>query len=313
MIDSVARLHHRNAPEQNRLVLDQIPWAHGTPRLLALGYDFAVRATSEALGAYLEQLLASFTSPGPEPLHLYSFIDEPDRPDERYVIYRDGEHVVTTAYASTALRHLLWDINRRVVEETPNLLLLHASAAEHRGRAVIFPAEMDSGKTTLVAGLVRAGLRYLTDETVAIDGETLAVHPYPKPLSLDPGSWKVLPDLRPDLDPELEPFARGQWHVDPGSIRADAVAPPVEVGFVIVPRYERGGGTELVPMPREEALLLLASSSFNIDRFGSERGLQVMAAVVRRSACYRLTIDDLDVACELILTAVDAQPTDARR
>ncbi len=42
------------------------------------------------------------------------------------------EQVSTTSSASTVLRHLLWDVNRNVIEETKDLLLFHASAVEQR-------------------------------------------------------------------------------------------------------------------------------------------------------------------------------------
>ena len=48
---------------------------------------------------------------------------------------------------------------------------------------------MESGKTTLVAGLVLAGLRYLTDEAVAIRPADGGITPFPKALSVDHGSW----------------------------------------------------------------------------------------------------------------------------
>ena len=44
---------------------------------------------------------------------------------------------------------------------------------------------MESGKTTLTAGLVRAGFDYLSDEAVAFDWDTLDIVPYAKPLSID--------------------------------------------------------------------------------------------------------------------------------
>lgn len=296
-------------PEDNLRRLDAMAWAHQTPRLRALGFDFAVRTSERTTGEYLETLLEAFASPG-EPAHVYSFIEQGETFRERYVVYRDGEHVSTVGTSAIALRHLLWDVNRGVLESTSDLLLFHASAAEHDGRALLFPAAMGSGKTTLVAGLVRAGLRYITDEAAAIDPVTLAVQPYPKPLAIDTGSWRVLEGLRPDLEPELEPFSEAAWYVRPGAIRKDAVAGPSEPRFIIAPRYDREARTELVEVPRSEALITLAENSFNITRFGARTGMEVLAAVVRRCRCYRMTVGDLDQACERILELLRERPTD---
>ena len=46
----------------------------------------------------------------------------------------------------------------------PRYLVVHASAVARDGVAVIFPAEADSGKSTLATILVEAGFDYLTDE-----------------------------------------------------------------------------------------------------------------------------------------------------
>jgi hypothetical protein len=291
-------------PDVNRRLLDEMRWAHRGPRLRALGFDFAIRSSRAIVGRYIHGLLSSFEVPG-IPRHMYSFLDGRHAHGERLEVYRDGEHVTTTEVASTALRHLLWDVNRKVIEESPNLYLLHASAVEHAGRAVLFPAPMESGKTTLVAGMVIRGLRYITDETVAIDPATLTVRPYPKPLAIDQGSWDALSELRPNVDPSLEPFVEAGWFVPPDAIRKDAVASPCLPGFVIAPRYERGARTELVEMRRPDALITLAENSFNIPAFGAQRSMDILAAVVRRSRCYRLTVGDLAEACAMVLELMD--------
>ena len=178
-------------------------------------------------------------------------------------------------------------------------MLVHASAAEHEGRALLFPAPMESGKTTLVAGLVRAGLRYVTDEAVAIDPASLEIVPNPKPLGIDRGSWRVLGDLEPDYG-DAEPYFRHgqQWQVDARSIRPDAVASRCRPSFVITPRY-RPGATELVPVSRAEALVALADNSMNLPGHG-RRGFDALAAVARQSECYRLLVGDLDDASALV-------------
>jgi hypothetical protein len=292
-------------PEENRRLLDEVAWAYETPHLRALGFEFTVRASSEPVGRYLHGILRAFEDQG-ERGHVYSFIDPEQAPNHRYELYRDGEPVSSTVFPSTALRHLLWDVNGQVVQETPHLLLFHASAVEHGGRAILFPAPMGSGKTTLVAGLLLRGRRYVTDETVAIDPATSTVWPYPKPLGIDPGSWDILQSLRPDVHPSLVPFLEQGWHVPPGAIGRGVVAPACEPGFVIAPRYERGASTELVEIRRSEAMIVLAENAFNITTFGTQGSMEAMAGIVRGSRCYRLTVGDLADACEKVLELLEA-------
>ena len=86
---------------------------------------------------------------------------------------------------------------------------MHAGAIEWRDRVVLLPGVSNAGKSTLVAGLVRAGARYLTDEAACLDHETLVVRPFPKAIALDPGSFPLFEPARPVVDPALIPVPAG--------------------------------------------------------------------------------------------------------
>ena len=97
---------------------------------------------------------------------------------------------------------------------------------------------MESGKTTLTTGLVRAGFCYLTDEAVSFDWETGVIEPFPKPLSIDPGSWFLFPELEPPPPPgehgtSGRPVA-GARGVRSGPMRV--VGRPCRARFVVFPR-----------------------------------------------------------------------------
>jgi len=64
----------------------------------------------------------------------------------------------------------------------PDHLFVHAGVVRIGDRAILLPGKSFSGKTTLVAALVRAGAEYWSDEYAALDTDGL-VHPYPKPKS----------------------------------------------------------------------------------------------------------------------------------
>jgi len=279
-------------------LLSRLDWPYQTAPCQALGLDFAVRVMDPFLGAYLDRILVHRTFPGPS-AHLYSLVDRGPQIRLRYALFLDDNLIETLCGPGIALAYLLWHINRSVIEHTPDLLLLHAAAVECGGMTLLLPAPTESGKTTLAAGLVQAGLRYVTDEAVAIDPDTKRVVPYPKALSVDPGSWSVLAALRPHVTEEVRPYLDRQWHVIPDAIRPGAVAAASVPGFVIAPRYQAGAETALVPIGRAEAVAILAENAFNLDLHG-RLGLNLLADVVRRCRCYRLTIADLDDACESI-------------
>lgn len=277
--------------------LDALAWGHVTGCFRALDHDFALRTTDPAMGRYLDAALAPLAAPGPAE-SLYSMVANPDR-EPAFAVYLRGRRTFSAPDADLLVRLFLWHVNQEAIRKTSSHLLVHASVAQHKGGAILLPAPMNSGKSTLVAGLVQLGLRYLTDETAAIDTDSLRIRPYPKAISLDPGSWPLLPGLRPRHGPELESFSGSQWSVDPRAIRTDAVGRSCIPDLVITPRYIEGATTRLEPMTRGEAVVVLAEQAFNLDVHG-RTGFEALGAIARRSDCYRLVMSDLDSALRLL-------------
>lgn len=274
------------------------PWGHVTSRFVALGHDFRVRTTEAALGVFLDQAFSALARPGAAAV-TYSIVETAGTGVEaRHAFYRDEQRLISSDRPSQVLEYLVWRVNQEVAR-TPDALLVHAAAAEREGVGVVLPAPMEAGKTTLVAGLVRAGWRYLTDETVAIDDRTGLIQPYPKPLSVDRGSWTVLAELAPEVGPRVAPYLKDQWLVAPDAIRPHAVGGPVAPSLIVAHHYRAGAETRLEPAGPAEIVALMAEQTFNF-RVAAGTNLDRLAAVVAGARCYRLTVGDLDLACELI-------------
>lgn len=289
-------------------------WAVEAGPFRALSFTFRVRCSDPAVGNYLARVFADLADDSCEAAHTYSFVDCGADAVERYKAWFDDERIVATAFPHSALGGVLWHVNRRTIAACADHVLVHAAAVEHDGAAAIFPAPMESGKTTLVAGLLsRADVRYLTDEAVALDPATRRLRAFPKALTIDEGSWRVVPELAPTVDPAVAPFLRRQWHVPAGSIRAGAVADTAEPAVLVAPRYDPTATTRLEPLRRSEALVLLVENSFNLSTFGG-RGFDALADLVRRSECYRMPVSDLHEATRLVasLLGADTRMAEAR-
>ena len=98
-------------------------------------------------------------------------------------LVRDGQPFADRLGLELALDLLEANVRAYVALHAPDRIFVHAGVVEHGGRAIVIPGMSFSGKTTLVAALVRAGATYYSDEFAPIDADGL-VHPYPKPLSL---------------------------------------------------------------------------------------------------------------------------------
>jgi len=285
------------SPSALRLAGESLPAAPYTTRpRRALEHEFHVETNDRPVRDYLDEVLDALPAASDHSAR-YRLLDlGAGNVGQRYLVQHGDEPVSATGWLDRALAVLLWHVNSEVVRRSaPRYPLVHAGAAVRDGVAVLLPAPAESGKTTTVAGLVRAGFGYLTDEAVAIDPDTLLAQPYPKALSVDRGSWEVLADLRP---PHGDRVA-GQWQLPPRLIRPDAVAGPAPVRFVVTPTYRRGAVTRLEQVSRGEMLVTLADSTLEFTG-APRRNLSVLARMLAGCACYRLTVGDLGHAVRLI-------------
>lgn len=269
-----------------------------TASFQAFGHRFRVR-TLPALAAHLEHLFADLRADDRSatgatgatgPAGTYRL--ERDASTGHWHLWWGDDDVVVSQRPSVALDYLIWHVNRCAIDSCDHVAVHASAATDAAGRAVVLPATMESGKTTLVAGLVRAGLGYLTDEAVAFAADGSIV-PFAKPLSVDEGSWGVLADLRPDVDAAVEPFVGSQWQV-----AARDVGPVAATGrpvVIVTPTYDPTVSVELEPMSAASALLCLAENSFNLPMLG-RAGFDVLAEVARTCRAYRLRHGDLTAA-----------------
>jgi hypothetical protein len=196
--------------------------------------------------------------------------------------------------AAEAVEMVQWHLNQTVVAQaTRTMTGLHAAAATWDGHLVVLPAESGSGKSTTVAGLVRAGWQYVTDEACLIDPETLRVLPYPKPIGLERASWRLFPGVRRPFEPH------GTWLVPACSLGTAGVGVPNVPAAVVVPRYDPSGTTRLRRLSAGQVVMELAQSTFAFNEDGA-RHLRVLARLARQAPGYLLTIADLDEAVELL-------------
>lgn len=112
-------------------------------------------------------------------------------------------------------------IRLAIAEYARSKVFLHAGAVGWRGRAIIIPARSFSGKTTLVAELVRRGALYYSDDLAVLDGEGL-LHPFHRQLSLrgQEAKWN-------QIDVSVE------------ALGGTAGFEPLPVGIVLITEYKK--------------------------------------------------------------------------
>lgn len=275
------------------------PWAYVSPPFRALHHHFRIRCCDAELGHRLAAVLADLRT-DEEPAQYYSIVDRGASRTGRYAVYWGDQRINLTRSPETVAGLLLWHVNAEVCRTScDDFVLLHAAAASLSDRAVILPAPMESGKTTTVAGLVRRGFSYLTDEAAALDPATGQVVAFPKALAVDAGSWEVLADLA-EYDVGVK---SNQWQLPVSAIRPEALVSRAVPRAIVAPAYRPGERTRLEPVSRAEMVYWMADSTFHFQR-NARRNLDVLSEVARACLCYRLVVSDLDRAVDLVAELV---------
>jgi len=120
---------------------------------------------------------------------LYSYVvggpakNGASRVQKLHLLYIDGGRVARDRAIDPILDALESDVHGVSAVLSPRRVFVHAGVVSWNNRAIVIPGISESGKTTLVAELVRAGATYYSDEYAVLDGKG-RVHPFAKPLSI---------------------------------------------------------------------------------------------------------------------------------
>ena len=168
-----------------------------------------------------------------------------------------------------------------------DFVFLHAGAVTANQEAILLPAAMDTGKSSLTLALLREGFDYLSDEFGAIDPVTARLHPVPRLLHIDDAATRFFPGLEGTLeDRTVPPFKLTGRFLDPEHI-GRSVGHPSGVGWIVFPTPRFDGPARLIPISRVEAMESLARASFNLAHY-RERAVILLSRVVHGAQLFRL-------------------------
>jgi len=154
----------------------------GTIRLY--GLTFALVAPEPVWELALARLPPAEETPHDAPARTYRV--EPAI-DGALTLQRGRARPLAVPDAFAAAYHLVADLERVLAQRAPGLVFVHAGAVAWRGRAIVLPGASGSGKSELVAALLRAGADLLSDEYAILDTAG-AARPYPRALVLRRGA-----------------------------------------------------------------------------------------------------------------------------
>ena len=168
--------------------LDDVGWEYGFS-FTAYGVEIGVRLSDPDLLPFIETRTPYATKPSNAKIvdRLFSVlaITNDDPKLNRYNFYWD-HMLFAKELTLEGMLHKFNALSSLAMAELSNeKLFVHAGVVEWQGRAILIPGKSHSGKTTLVAELVKCGATYCSDEFAVLD-EQGYVTAYPKPLSIRP-------------------------------------------------------------------------------------------------------------------------------
>jgi Rps23 Pro-64 3,4-dihydroxylase Tpa1-like proline 4-hydroxylase len=163
-------------------------------------------------------------------------------------------------------------------------LFIHAGVVGWRGRAIVIPGRSMTGKSTLVAALVRRGATYYSDEFAVLDREG-RVHPYARmPV------FRSAPDREPDGHPE---------------IAREAGRAPLPVSLIVSTTHREGATWRPRVLRGARAVLPLIDNTL-LARMQPEQTVHLAAKLAPTAVTLEGVRPDADVAAARILEFLDA-------
>lgn len=179
-----------------------------------------------------------------------------------------------------------------VAEMSPRRVFVHAGVVGWRGRAIVLPGASWSGKTTLVAELLRAGAEYYSDEYAVLDDEG-RVHPYARPLA-----------VRGEAS-EGAGAARKERHAAE-ELGARKGSRPLPVGLVALVRYEAGARWRPRRLTAGQGALALLSHTVSARR-DPARALAAAERAAARSLVLKAKRGEAREAVAALLRALEEE------
>lgn len=212
------------------------------------------------------------------------FANRPWRRIVRPSVMIGGDYTLPEA-APLPLRHGLlaaeMAMNLQLALGARRYLLLHASAVERDGRAVLMTGISGAGKSTLATLLAATGWRFMGDEFALLDPASGMIHAFPRLISLKNAGIDAAEAAWPDarMGPLMAATPKGDIrHMVPDARAIAAMDVPARPALLLFPRH--GFEPAVRTVPPAEAFVRMTQASTNYVAMG-EAGFGALTGLIR--------------------------------
>lgn len=261
--------------------------------------------------AALEELYADYPGPddGIADFTVRLFANRPWRRFIRPKVMIGGDYVLPEA-APLSLKHGLlaaeMAMNLQMALGQRRYLLLHASAVEREGKALIMTGMSGAGKSTLAALLMTRGWRLMGDEFALVDPVTGMIHAFPRLISLKNQAIGVMQAAAPGgrFGPLLADTPKGAIrHLVPDKRAIAAMREPARPALILFPTF--GHAAETREVTPGEVFVRLTQASTNYVAL-AEQGFTALTHLVTQTPARAIDYPDTDSAIAQVEALWDA-------
>lgn len=206
--------------------------------------------------------------------------------DEFHLLF-DGSDRASATDAVHLIPHLFHQLDDMVIRRLTSLKAVHAGAVVWGGKAIIMPGSTHSGKSSLVAELLRNGAAYLSDEFALIDAVGM-VHAYPRPILTRNGDGF-------------------QSALLPAECGAQIAETPVPTGWILTLAYHAEASWAVEEVSQSVALISLLRNTPHA-MVDSPEMLPAFERAVAGAACFTGRRGEASTAAKAILEWIAGRP-----
>lgn len=215
---------------------------------------------------------------------------------DRFSAAVNGSNLFNNFDYETALQHLMRDALTQLNGVSETQLIFHAAALAYEGNAVMLCGQSGSSKSSLAAWLTAAGLKYLSDEVVAMPIDHQKISGLCRSIALKRGStfiWRHW--LKDQASDGFLKFKDDSAWIEPTLFNPNAIQAVAEPRILIFPHYHHEAEFLVKRITQAEALFRLLQNLVNARNF-PDYGMAATSRLARRVNAYTLTYSDIETA-----------------
>jgi serine kinase of HPr protein (carbohydrate metabolism regulator) len=269
--------------------IDRLGWAAGIC-FETHGLRVGIRVNKAEALERVRALLPPGWRPAPPPYvhYLYSLrvggASAAGKVRNFHLLYSGLARLSRTLDFDECLHTLERKLHHFIAEYAKERVFVHAGVVGWQGKAILVPGRSFSGKSRLVAALLKMGATYYSDEYAILDADG-RVEPFPRPLS-----WR---DEK-----------GGIRRLGPEEFGERVGAAPLPVALVAAARYREGARWQPRRLSSGQGLLELFNNTVPAER-RPEAALSALSRICPRAACFKGWRGEADDTAELLLRQVE--------